>query len=354
MALPTPSSAIHLAHLHQTQPSHPPPTSASLTTLLPLQAVHDDILDCLLEIAPWTYLSLSRTIREDGKARLSAPIDFDGPLLSRLYDTIQGRQDVRWLYRVTWSHTVRFPTYRLFAMTACLLGQAERQRWGQRQPAEARYPCRDFPTSLFARATCIEITIDENASLSLLYQQISAELDPSNSVSGINDIGLHLGSDWQDLAICLSDNLLRANNDDKIGDGFTGFHCFDTHVCMKYVFHTYKVTFLLAISDINFPNPSSLSPILLLQLLESACDASHTVDDVISIDIPTSGDLRRVAIGAIVQLVAGTPGHPDHGPGVQVTLQVGEGVGDEVWEAVSPRVSARRLARLKDMFCFKD
>ncbi|ODN95366.1 hypothetical protein L198_04762 [Cryptococcus wingfieldii CBS 7118] len=352
MALPNPSSAIQLAHPHQTQPSHPPLTSTSLTTLLPLQAVHDDILDCLFEIAPWAYLSLSRTIREHGKDRLSAPIDIDGPLLSRLHDTIQGRQDVRWLYRVTWSHTIRFPTYRLFAMTVCLLSQGEKQKryyWYGPQPAEARYPCRDFPTPLFARATRIEITVADNASLSSLFQQINAELKLSDSVNGIVAIASHLASHRQDLTLRLSDNLLCTN----IVGVYMGLVYFINNVFLSYSNQTYKITFLLAISDINFPNPSSL-PTILFQLLQPACDTWHTFRYVISINGLTSRDLRRAAVWAIIQLVTAATGRRKGGRRAQVTFQVGEEIGDEVWEAVSPQVSASRLARLKDMFRFEN
>ncbi|ODN77437.1 hypothetical protein L202_04615 [Cryptococcus amylolentus CBS 6039] len=131
MALPRPSKPTHRPRRSR----HPRDSSSriELTTLEPLHPVHYIILDHLFHLAPATYLRLSKGLHDYGTARLSAPVDFDEQLVSRFHESVKKQQDIRWLFPITQSRTIRFPSYRLFAMMVCFLSQVERQKRRKRK-----------------------------------------------------------------------------------------------------------------------------------------------------------------------------------------------------------------------------
>ncbi|ODN95365.1 hypothetical protein L198_04761 [Cryptococcus wingfieldii CBS 7118] len=301
MAPPRPSKPTRRARRSR----HPrdPSSRIELTTLEPLHPVYYIILDHLLHMAPATYIRLSKGLRDYGTARLSAPFDFDDQLVSRFHESVKKQQDVRWLFPITQSRTIRFPSYRLFATMVCLLSQVERQKRRTRK-AGASYPCQYHPTPLFARATSMEIRLDEAVPLRSLFQQINAQLQLTNAAYAYGDMTSHVGPRFRNLVLHhISDSALST----LIRDCATNYRnrhiCeISTCLCLYTTSPVLTTTVKLSISDSRFPEPSALSASLtsLLRSLTSKKPSKIIID----ISGPTHSSLRQAVVDAIAKHIS--------------------------------------------------
>ncbi|TYJ51763.1 hypothetical protein B9479_007655 [Cryptococcus floricola] len=329
------------------RPSKHTDRRAKLTTLAPLHPVHFIILDHLLHMVPATYIRLSKGLRTYGIARLSAPVDFDDQLVSHFHKSIKKKQDIRWLFPITQSRTIRFPSYRLFATMVCLLSQVERQK-RRRRKAGASYPCQYHPTPLFARATSMEIRLDEAVPLHSLFQQINAQLQLTNAEYAYWDMTSHMGPRFRNLVLHhISKSALSTLIRDCATDNHkTRLICqISTCLCL-YTSPRLTTTVKLSISDSRFPEPSTLSASLTSVLRSLTSKKPSKI--IIDISGPTHSSLRQAVIDAIAKHISMTAdrGHLSQAEVMRVEMTGRYELYDRVWEKVKERRYGKDLMRV--------